>query len=364
MFPLMSKRNYYEAFDGLRGLAVLMVMLYHSNGHNIFFRWGWLGVDLFFVLSGFLITEILLGTPRKTNSFKNFYLRRVFRIFPLYYFTTILFLWLSATVPQWREQWLFYKSSLLYILFNLHNWLMIFNTSHLKKEMFSHYWSLSVEEQFYFLWPFAVYFLRSLRKLEILLVSLLLVTILFRAGLFSYYRDSPKLFLAQFCTRIDGLLIGSLTAVYKFYYAEQVHKIIKRLAVVSALIYSMFVLVIKISGSSFPHFPVFGYTVVSLVFAHLMLSLINGKSSFLFRLTTNAVLKKIGKVSFGLYIYHWIFLVLLCPYIAQSLLLTKYNLEHVNMLSSVLCAILSFVTAMASYHFFEKPILKWKENYY
>jgi peptidoglycan/LPS O-acetylase OafA/YrhL len=364
MGSLTAKRDYYEAFDGLRGLAILMVILYHGAGDIFFLKWGWLGVDLFFVLSGFLITEILLNTESKVNFFRNFYLRRAFRILPLYYFTTVLFLWLSANIPLWHEQWVFYKSSLLYLFFNLHNWLVIFNSLHLKKEMFLHYWSLSVEEQYYFLWPLAIYFLKSRKKLEMLLASLLLMIILFRAGLFICYRDSPKLFLIQFYTRIDGLLIGSLTAVYKFYCPERVYKLIKYTTGISLLIYSVFVLVMKFSGSSFPHFPVFGYTVVSFMFSYLTLSLIYSKKSPFFRLATSSFLKTIGKVSFGLYIYHWIFLVLLRPSISKGLLLIKYNLGYVNILSSVFCAILSFVTAMASYHFFEKPILKWKENYY
>jgi peptidoglycan/LPS O-acetylase OafA/YrhL len=364
MVSVVAKRNYYDAFDGLRGIAILMVILYHIAGFNVLFEWGWLGVDLFFVLSGFLITEILLNTESKVNFFRNFYLRRAFRILPLYYFTTVLFLWLSASIPQWREQWLFYKPSLLYLFFNLHNWLVIFSSSHLKKEMFLHYWSLSVEEQYYFLWPLAIYFLKSRKKLEILLLSLLLMVILFRAGLFVWFGDSPKLFFLHFNTRIDGLLIGSLAGVYKFYYGNKVCQLIKRTTIVSLLIYSIFALVVEFSGSSFPHFVIFGYTVVSFVFSYMAVLLVYHKENVFFRLVTGSFLQLIGKISFGLYVYHWIFLVLLRPHVSQLLLRVKRDLGDLNMLSAILCIVLSFAAAMASYYFFEKPILRWKKNYY
>jgi peptidoglycan/LPS O-acetylase OafA/YrhL len=364
MGSLTAKRDYYEAFDGLRGLAILMVMLYHGAGNIFFLKWGWLGVDFFFVLSGFLITEILLNTESKVNFFRNFYLRRAFRILPLYYFTTLLFLWLSASIPQWQEQWLFYKPSLLYVFFNLHNWMVIFSSWHLKKEMFLHYWSLSVEEQYYFLWPLVIYFLKSRKKLEILLLSLLLAIILFRLCLFVWFSDSPKLFFLHFNTRIDGLLIGSLAGVYKFNYGGKVCGLIKRATIISLLTYSIFALVVEFSGSSFPNFVVIGYTVVSFVFCYVSIWLIYHKENVFFRLATGSFLQWVGKISYGLYVYHWFFLVLLRPDISQRLLRVAGDFGYVNMMSSILCVVLSFAAATISYYFFERPILKWKKKYY
>ncbi len=88
-------RTYYPALDTLRGVAISLVVIYHNFGFLKFFRFGWMGVDLFFVLSGFLITDILLKQREKKSFLKNFYIRRILKIFPLYYLMLFGFFTLS-----------------------------------------------------------------------------------------------------------------------------------------------------------------------------------------------------------------------------------------------------------------------------
>jgi len=152
----LSRRN-LPGLDGVRGLAILAVMLTHISLQTIalnpmlrgLFALGWSGVDLFFVLSGFLITGILLDTHQCANYFRSFYARRVLRIFPLYFgFLTVALLVFPYVVspefmPAPSHRWMY----VCYVA----NWL-----PHAQWHVLTHFWSLCVEEQFYFIWPLVV----------------------------------------------------------------------------------------------------------------------------------------------------------------------------------------------------------------
>jgi peptidoglycan/LPS O-acetylase OafA/YrhL len=165
--PAPSKVH-LPALDGVRAIAILMVIVYHSlNGLPgmtgmqrlalLLTNQGWLGVDLFFVLSGFLITGILIDARDSTHALRNFYARRVLRIVPVYVVFLLFSLWVAAAIgtssadeaAQLHQTQLWYWSYSLNILIALRTWSAItFPTGHL--------WSLAVEEQFYLLWPLAV----------------------------------------------------------------------------------------------------------------------------------------------------------------------------------------------------------------
>src|SRR5690606_28459276 len=125
MDPVHPNRLYYPALDGLRGLAILLVVVYHNFGFINYFFFGWLGVDLFFVLSGFLITDILLRTLGQPNYLRNFYTRRVLRIFPLYYLALIIFL---IIIPKTNLSLdlAYYKENEIWLWTYIQNWLYIF----------------------------------------------------------------------------------------------------------------------------------------------------------------------------------------------------------------------------------------------
>ncbi len=210
---LLLKRE-MPGLDALRGIAVLSVVLYHGlywnpgarGGESAalerlshFFAFGWLGVNLFFVLSGFLITGILLDTRGRKNYGKNFYLRRVLRILPLYVVTLV---WLSRVVHITRG----YVSLCLLNMANLSSYFPVGGS------VYRPFWSLAVEEQFYLAWPWLVRRL-TLRWLGYVCMAMLVVCPVLR---FLSQMRRPPLGDTHMMTWLiaDNLAIGGLIAVF------------------------------------------------------------------------------------------------------------------------------------------------------
>ena len=215
--------EHIRALDGVRGLAIVMVMGAHfwlgakprnplEHGIYTFFENGQTGVDLFFVLSGFLITGILLDAKGATGYFRNFYARRFLRIFPVYY--GFLFLYFVVTpvlidsdpagpfaVGRGTEIWFWTYTS---------NFLSLVKGAQIPPGL-NHFWSLAVEEQFYLIWP-AVVMLTSPAKLKKLCLAIVVAAFAFRWGLrFTDYYQTGAVVLTP--ARIDTLAIGAWLAV-------------------------------------------------------------------------------------------------------------------------------------------------------
>ncbi|HYH16572.1 MAG TPA: acyltransferase, partial [Flavisolibacter sp.] len=141
-----AQSPYYPALDGIRGLAILFVVGFHNFSFMPFFEYGWLGVDLFFVLSGFLITNILIKAVGEKNYLKNFYLKRALRIFPLYYGVLFFCFCFLSHFSSLRDNLEYYLEHQFWLWTYFQNWLYILEppeTSH----FLVHFWSLAVEEQ-------------------------------------------------------------------------------------------------------------------------------------------------------------------------------------------------------------------------
>ncbi len=213
------------ALDGIRGLAILLVLIFHSSCfcpeasssrlEHLYYNLvsvGWCGVDLFFVLSGFLITGILLDS-RGDGYFRNFYARRVLRIFPLFYGCLLV---AYGVGPFLRTDingldWLIRKQ--LWFWSYLHNWLFAFQ-SFPQPNYMGHFWSLAIEEQFYLVWPLIVFVLspRSVRRLCLILF---LSSLFLRLGCLLYPglgKQSHALIRYGTLTRLDGLVVGAVIA--------------------------------------------------------------------------------------------------------------------------------------------------------
>tara|TARA_R110002095_G_scaffold94422_2_gene82189 strand:- start:2856 stop:4076 length:1221 start_codon:yes stop_codon:yes gene_type:complete len=210
-FEPVTSAKHVPALDGVRGVAILLVLCFHSGliivgsgtaGHmyDIVARSCWCGVDLFFVLSGFLITGILLDARESPHFFRNFYARRVLRIFPLYYG---VILWLFIQNPDFPDQiwyWLY-----------LQNWGPVFGGS-TPPMVVQPFWSLAIEEQFYLFWPFVIFFL-SRRSIGLFCGALFLLSLVARCIAKTQGVD-PLTIYTLTVFRLDTLCAGALIAVW------------------------------------------------------------------------------------------------------------------------------------------------------
>jgi peptidoglycan/LPS O-acetylase OafA/YrhL len=200
---LINDNGRVKSLDGIRGIAIIFILLYHLFNVGFLyplFQLGWSGVDLFFVLSGFLITGILLDTKGQKGWYKSFMVRRALRILPLYYSVLIVFAFVAplSTATNWfakHQVWFWTHTSNILIL----------REGFFKP--FGHFWSLATEAQFYLVWPLFVFLLKP-RWLLVTIVLLLSMPIICR----SIYTHRDIVYGLPLA-RLDGLLIGSLLAV-------------------------------------------------------------------------------------------------------------------------------------------------------
>lgn len=302
------------ALDGLRGIAIMLVMVYHQTlvvGPTLIDRavgfWtmgGWAGVDLFFVLSGFLITGILLDSKGAPGYFRNFYARRVLRIFPLYYAVVAFSL---LILPQFQhaklanfariqgDEW-WYWLYLSNILDGIHHTFRhgILDVS----------WSLSIEEQFYVVWPLLV-FLVSRRALAMLCGFLLALAVLWRISLLLVGADPITVFVLT-PGRLDGLAVGALIAIATR--TPSLLIILRRVARPAGAGALLAVLGISSIGGGFdPYTPAMqtaGYLCLAIAYGAILFAVVSPPGGAPAQILEWRPLRVLGKYSYALYLFH------------------------------------------------------------
>ncbi|MEE9438640.1 MAG: acyltransferase [Saprospiraceae bacterium] len=337
-----SDKKYFPLLDGLRGLAISLILIRHCIKSDnaiidLMVQKCWIGVDIFFALSGFLITNILLNDKGNKGYFSRFYIRRILRIFPLYYFTLIvvfLIIWYFQLEDQYVfiENWgcfFTYTQNILFAFDNEeHNMLMLF-----------HFWSLAIEEHFYLFWPLLVYFLS---KNRLLAVCILLIT--FSTSLRFYFPRHVNYIFTL--TRFDALAAGSIIAIIYVQYHHLILKYLDYVFIVSSLLLAFIMM------SSYPLLSPFKYTMVGVFSASLVTyCIIPNKYSKIFNiLFDNKLMKTLGKYSYGLYVLHYIIFIYFYQIIG----------EH-SFINDILFFITMFSITYVVYHLLEKPFLKLKK---
>lgn len=289
--------RFYPQLNGLRFIFIFMVLLHHWGPQNLFeqYRIGWTGVDLFFVLSGFLIGEILLIEKERSispfRSIARFMVRRALRIFPLYYITVLLYAALFTTGGL--------------LVWNLTYTNNIFQAIHVERvpEEFWHIWSLCVEEQFYFFFPFLLFFVNKKHLKNILLICILL-SVAGRFATVSFLKKGDSHILMPFC--LDSLFLGVLLAYLKIYNRQWLTALFsKKLLVCSVIIFSiaglLTVCYINSTILVFTFLRMFGSVAGFFLIGY---SVIIGYKGMLRVVLENRVIAFLGKISYGIYLLH------------------------------------------------------------
>jgi peptidoglycan/LPS O-acetylase OafA/YrhL len=354
-----TNKRHFDTFDALRFFSFLIVFISHVpapelSTFNYFSKSGGLGVSFFFVLSGFLITYILLIEKDRCNkiNLKNFFARRVLRIWPLFYLMIIFayltpyilnFLHLSSSSDGYAPNW--FISS-----FFLENYKMMFTQSFPNVSPLRVMWSICVEEHFYILWGIAIYLL-PVKKIKYLIIISILIANLSRVIYFYKDIDSLDIF-----TNIDYFAYGALPAIMLLHYEVFLEKIeripiqIKYFFVVLTI-----ALVFIIPNIHLSTMELFYPIVIGLLFAFTITSTIT-KNNNIF-ISEKSIFSKLGKYTYGLYLYHTIVINLLVQLFKG--LNYKLNWYSVGLIALGCSIILSYL----SYNYFELFFLNQKKRY-
>ncbi|MGZ3886220.1 MAG: acyltransferase family protein [Flavisolibacter sp.] len=365
MYPQPAARTYYPALDFLRGLAISIVVIYHNFSSLSFFRFGWMGVDLFFVLSGFLITDLLLKSRENKFFFRNFYIRRILRIFPLYYLVLVSFFLLSPHLFSQKgpnTTFSYYNENKAWFWSYFQNWLMV-HKGPAPVPFLSHFWSLAVEEQFYVLWPVLIFFIRGLDNLKKAIYVLLGVALIIRVCTWMLHPEEVEVFYCNTFTRMDSLLAGCFLAVHLRQGKEISPNIIK-------LVVLGFTTLIVASLAIFGNvrqdnllFPTIGYSISAAFFAVTLYLLIRHETYILPWLKHLKALSFVGKISYGMYVYHLPIYLLLSYLFSRILDNGTGSPSAPAFLISLGSLLLTVIASTLSFYFLEKPILNLKKHF-
>jgi peptidoglycan/LPS O-acetylase OafA/YrhL len=346
--------GYVPALDGLRAVAILVLLLYHagSSTYVLLLPGGFLGVDVFFTLSGFLITALLLQEWQDTGAVNliHFYYRRALRLFPA---LTLLLLACLAFIALYPSQLaLNTLNEMPYTIFFVQNWLLIFQPSPLDSGLLAHTWSLSVEEQFYLLWaPALALLLRcgwTPRGILILLAVLITVSAAEKVAL-QVWDWFPKRIYNSTDTRADALLLGAAAAVVltgrPLRWSSRATRAIKAGSIVFWLALPALAWTMRFDP---PALRLGGYTLFAIGVALSILHIVTHPQSLTARILSRPGLVGIGRVSYGIYLWHtFIFGIFfrtgIVPLPVQALV--------------VLALLLSFTVPALSWQFVESPLL-------
>lgn len=347
---------YAPALDGLRCFAVCSVFFEHFSATLVHFaEWGQWGVRLFFVLSGFLITRLLLETRVRIEAgrqsfgraLKTFFIRRVFRLWPVYYLCLAAAYILNLDVTRDTIWWHVLMASNWYV-FHSQSW----------PGIISHFWTLAVEQQFYLFWPFVILFCRK-RWLDLVLLAVLTAGPLARETLLFIGGTPLNVIYTPLPCCLDFFAVGGGIAWgHKSGWLARVTTTLRlRLLLVPFLGWLVYGSILKYAGYPLPpHWPVYDPLIQALGFGATIVYLLHRPDGLASRCLSLSPFVYVGQISYGLYIIHNFM-----HWFAPGLLFHTLGIRYMpNELAHVAYyIILTTVIAAISHQFFEDPVRRW-----
>jgi peptidoglycan/LPS O-acetylase OafA/YrhL len=345
--------------DGLRAIAILLVILVHSGLYFILDHtppvsiWGDIiangrsGVDLFFVLSGFLITGILLDTRERSDYFPRFYWRRALRIWPLYYAFLFAAYWLHPAPfngLHLRPFALYYRNFL--------------GPDYASDVYFGQFWSLCVEEQFYLVWPFVVYFLPRVLRLPLTL-AMIVGALIIRIELLRHGVSPYVVYRLPWC-RMDGLAAGATVAIL-FRHSISTKRLQRIFMTSIAIAMGILIYVGRYEApGNGPRFDRVGVTGYALLYGGIVgFAVLSRGSGRTIKLLSSRFCRAIATRSYAMYLFH------LVPLYVSVILLSRWKKmpQHTwtGLLAVVAIAAVAYGMAWISWRYFEAPILRLKQ---
>jgi peptidoglycan/LPS O-acetylase OafA/YrhL len=362
--------GHIPALDGLRGCAILAVLLLHFTSAlgapagaparlvKQAFSMGWTGVDLFFVLSGFLITGILADARDKPHRLRTFYVRRALRILPLYY-GFVLLLFVVPPLVGARAYTTAPADQLPY-------WLYLQNVSPLHNgalDFAAHLWSLAIEEQFYLVWPLVVFTLSRAGALRVCAACLLgalalrVASVLAGTDLHAVYFLTP--------VRIDGLALGGAIAlIARGGGLARLRRIAPAVLAASAAVLAGATLHPSGFDPGGAYMVAAGYSALAFFFAAVLVLALGARTAPLPRLLSGRALRFFGRYSYGLYVVHvpLIALARMAGVTPSRFAGTRWELPGLLGYAALMAAA-SILVALASWHLYEQPFLKLRSRF-
>lgn len=363
----------FHTLDTLRFFAFLKVYLLHVplQGNFPIFSFlksgGGIGVSLFFVLSGFLITYLLVFEKIKKGqiNMKNFFLRRSFRIYPLFFFLVAV----AFLLPyDFKEKIGFhmigggYDLDWRFSFFFLENYQMLLLDNFPKTTPLSVFWSLCIEEHFYIFWMLMIFILSPKRILPFLIISILIAWI-------ARYFDpmiwrNHNITQNDLFTNIDYFATGGILGWAVAINYDKVSNFVLSISNLWKYLFILLVLLLvifqeQILAESIPYISIFKPTIIAIAFTLLIAIFIPSESTI--RISDKNVMSLLGKISYGLYVYHIIFIHVLFQYFLKN------NILMDDWATVCLFIIItmggSIIVSLLSYRFLEKPFLVWRERF-